>query len=227
MTLATKIDNVFAGTVTERWPGKPSSAIGKQPVSQRASIAMDGLTVDQQADLTVHGGPDKALHHYPADHYVDWRAELGRMDLLPGSFGENLTSTGLTEKTVCIGDIFSLGTSRVQISQGRQPCWKLNAHTGEGRMAFLFQRTGRTGWYYRVLSPGSVAPGDTIELIDRPHPDWSLERVTAARLTRKVDTDDAAVLATMPELAAGWRAAFDKMARGLTQEDTRGRLHTP
>lgn len=227
MILATEIETVFAGTVTERWPGKPPLAIVKHPVLERASIAMDGLTVDYQADLTVHGGPDKALHHYPADHYAAWRAELGRMDLLPGSFGENLTTTGLTEKTVCIGDIFSLGTARVQVSQGRQPCWKLNAHTGEGRMAYLFQKTGRTGWYYRVLLSGSVAPGDTIALIDGPHPDWSVEQVTAARLTRKVNADDSAVLAIMPELAAGWRAAFEKMARGLTQEDTRGRLHTP
>jgi len=227
MTLSTGIRDVFVGTVTERWPGKPPSAIGKVPVSGRVSIAMDGLTVDEQADLKVHGGPDKALHHYPADHYPAWRAELGREDLLPGSFGENLTTTGLTEKTVCIGDLFSLGTAKIQVSQGRQPCWKLNAHVGEARMAYLFQRTGRTGWYYRVLSPGSVAPGDTLSLIERRHPDWSVERVTAARLTNKLRPEEAAILASMPELARGWQTAFEKMASGVATEDKRSRLNHP
>ena len=227
MNVLSVIDNVFAGTVKERWPGKPPSAIGKQPVSGRVSIATLGLNVDEQADLKVHGGPDKALHHYPADHYVAWHAELRREDLHPGSFGENLTTTGLTEKTVCIGDIFRLGTAEIQVSQGRQPCWKLNAHVGEARMAYLFQKTGRTGWYYRVLSPGAVAPGDTLSLIERLHPNWSVERVTAARLTRKVRPEEAASLASLPELATGWRTAFEKMASGVATEDTRSRLNHP
>ncbi|MEQ8897302.1 MAG: MOSC domain-containing protein [Roseovarius sp.] len=227
MTLSSEIANVFAGAAQERWPGKPPSAIGKQPVTGRVSIGTLGLTVDEQADLKVHGGPDKALHHYPADHYAIWRAELGREDLHPGSFGENLTTTGLTEKTVCIGDIFTLGTAEIQVSQGRQPCWKLNAHVDEARMAYLFQKTGRTGWYYRVLSPGAVAPGDTLSLLERLHPDWSVERVTAARLTRKVSPEEAAIMAALPELAKGWRTAFEKMASGVTTEDTSSRLIHP
>ena len=227
MNISAEITGVFAGTVREHWPGKPLSAIVKQPVLGRASIVTLGLTADEQADLKVHGGPDKALHHYPADHYAAWRAELGREDLFPGTFGENLTTSGLTEDSVCIGDIFSLGTARVQVSQGRQPCWKLNAHVGEAKMALLFQKTGRTGWYYRVLSPGSVASGDTLSLIQRLHPDWSVRRVTAARLTRKVRPEEAAILAGLPELAKGWRTAFEKMASGIATEDTRSRLDPP
>jgi len=221
------IENVFAGVVEDRWPGKPPSAIAKQPVSGRVEVAEHGLTVDAQADPKVHGGPDKALHHYPADHYAAWRRELGREDLLPGSFGENIATTGLTENTVCIGDIYSFGSARVQVSQGRQPCWKLDAHTGEDQMAFLFQKTGRTGWYYRVLSAGSVEQGDTMTLVDRAHPGWSVQRVTAARLTRNVPPADAAILANLPELAKGWRAAFEKMAQGGLKEDTRMRLRSP
>lgn len=185
------------------------------------------ITADTQADLNVHGSPDKALYHYPADHYATWCKELSRDDLFPGSFGENLATTGLTEKTVCIGDIFSLGSASVQVSQGRQPCWKLNAHTGEDRMAFLFQKTGRTGWYHRVLSAGSIDPGDTMTLTNRIYPDWSVERVTTARLTRRVHPADAATMATLPELAQGWRAAFEKMASGALNEDKQLRLRTP
>ncbi|MEQ8291159.1 MAG: MOSC domain-containing protein [Roseovarius sp.] len=218
------IENVFAGTVKERWSGKPPSAIGKQPVPGRAQIAMLGLTVDQQADLEVHGGPDKALHHYPADHYAAWRTELGREDLLPGSYGENLSTNGLTEKTVCIGDVFRVGTAEVQVSQGRQPCWKLNAHVGETKLAHLFQKTGRTGWYYRVLLPGEVAAGGSLSLIERLHPDWSVERVTAARLTREVRPEEAAILARLSGMAERWRKAFEKMADGDATEDTRSRL---
>ncbi|EPX79480.1 MOSC domain-containing protein [Litoreibacter arenae] len=227
MTVSVAIESVFAGAVEERWPGKPPSAIAKHPVSGRIKVAELGITVDAQADLNVHGGPDKALHHYPGEHYAIWRKELSRDDLGPGSFGENLSTTGLTEKTVCIGDIFSLGSVRLQVSQGRQPCWKLNAHTGEEQMAYLFQKTGRTGWYYRVLSTGTIGPDDVMTLTDRPHPDWSVARVTAARLTGKVSPADAATLANLPELPRRWRNAFEKMANEVLNEDTRSRLQTP
>ncbi|MBY6142225.1 MOSC domain-containing protein [Leisingera daeponensis] len=227
MTLSIPVVGIFAGAVEHRWPEKPPSAIGKQPVTGRVEIGEAGLTCDAQADLTVHGGPDKALHHYPADHYPAWSGELNREDLLPGAFGENLATTGLTEDTVCIGDVFTLGTAKVQISQGRQPCWKLNAHTGNSRMAWLFQKTGRTGWYYRILSTGTIQAGDIMTLTGRPHPAWTVRRVTAARLTRKVDPANAAELAVLPELADGWRAAFSKMAEGDSKENTRVRLQTP
>ncbi len=227
MTLLTSIDGIFAGSVEHLWPGKPPSAIGKRPVFGRVEICETGLTDDAQADLTVHGGPDKALHHYPADHYAAWREEMNRSDLLPGSYGENIAAIGLTEDKVCIGDVFTLGTATVQISQGRQPCWKLNAHIGDDRMAWRFQKTGRTGWYYRVLSIGTVQLGDAIVLEHRPNPTWTVERVTAARLTRKVGTVDAAELAALPELAVGWRQAFAKIAKGDFNENTRARVQAP
>lgn len=227
MSVFVTVDDVFAGQVEQRWPGKPPSAIRKQPVSERVEVSEMGITIDAQADLKVHGGAQKAIHHYPADHYPVWRKDLGRADLAPGSFGENLSTTGLTERTVCIGDIFSLGSASLQICQGRQPCWKLNAHTGEDQMAYLFQKTGWTGWYYRVLKTGWFAAGDVLTLTDRMHPDWSVERVTAARLTRKIIPDDAETLANLPELATGWRKAFAKMAQGTFSEDTGPRLNAP
>ncbi len=146
---------------------------------------------------------------------------------MPGSFGENLASVGLTEDQVCIGDVFTLGTATVHISQGRQPCWKLNAHIGDDRMAWRSQKMGRTGWYYRVLSTGTVQTGDVIALADRPNPTWTVQRVTAARLTRRVDAADAAELSTLPELAQGWREAFLRMSEGDKTENTTTRLQAP
>lgn len=225
MTAPVVVTGLFAGQVQDRWSGKPPSAIGKRPVTGRVAVTDAGLANDAQADLSVHGGPDKALHHYPGEHYVAWRHGLGRSDLEPGGVGENLSTTGLTEDAVCIGDVFALGTARVQISQGRQPCWKLNAHTGDDRMAWRFQTTGRTGWYYRVLSPGEAGIGDEIALIERPCPDWSVAEVTRARLTRRVSRNDALTLSGLPELAVGWREAFARFAEGDRQEDTTKRLH--
>ena len=224
MTLSATIDDLFIGSVEERWPGRPPSAIGKRATADLLEITPTGFARDRQADLDVHGGTEKALHHYPGDHYPGWRRELDRDDLRPGGFGENISTVGLTEETVCIGDVLTLGTARVQVSQGRQPCWKLAAHTREERMPYLFQKTGRTGWYYRVLEPGHLRAGDNIALAERPHPDWKVLRVTRARLTRRISRSDATVLADMPELYPGWRAAFARMAEGTAGEDTSARL---
>ena len=130
----------------------------------------------------------------------------------------------MTEDSLCVGDILQLGTARVQISQGRQPCWKVSEHTGNKRMAYKFQATGRTGWYYRVLDRGEAGAGDQITLLERPQPDWSVRRVTLARLTRKVTAAEAETLAVLPELADGWRSAFAKMAGGDLTEDQSKRL---
>ena len=224
-TLETRVDGLFAGRVETRWDGKAPSAIGKIAVHSAVDVTETGLAVDAQADLAVHGGPEKALHHYPGDHYPAWVAE-GRMaaGTEPAAFGENITTVGATERDVCIGDVFRLGTALVQISQGRQPCWKLNAHTGRNDMAAAFQKTGRTGWYYRVLETGRLGRGDTMRLIERPCPEWSVFRVTRARLTKRIDAADAAILAALPELAEGWRGAFARMAQGLRAEDTSSRL---
>ena len=222
--LSATIDGLFIGTVEERWPGRPASAIGKHATPDRLEITWTGFVRDAQADLAVHGGPEKAIHHYPGDHYPAWRTELGREDLVPGGFGENVSTLGLTEDNLCIGDILSLGTATVQVSQGRQPCWKLSAHTGDERMAFLFQKTLRTGWYFRVLDPGHVQRGDRIVLVERRNPGWTVKRVTQARLTRRIGHADAAILAGMPDLYVGWREAFGRMADGNGREDTTARL---
>ncbi|MEJ8473200.1 MOSC domain-containing protein [Roseibium algae] len=219
------VGGLFCGSVAELWPGRPTSGIQKDPVSGPQHLGLEGFDRDAQADLSVHGGPDKALHHYPAEHYLLWQAEgLMEAGTQPAAFGENISTEGMTEETACIGDIFTLGSATVQISQGRQPCWKLNAHTGHDTMAYLFQKTGRTGWYYRVLVPGKVEVGDPLTLLERLHPDLSVEMVTRARLTKKIASADAVRLSEIPELAENWRAAFGKMAAGNLNENTSARL---
>lgn len=224
-TLSARINGLFLGQVQNRWDGQPPSAIAKVAASGPQRIDELGFLQDAQADPEHHGGAEKAIHHYAADHYAAWIAE-GEIPpgTEPAAFGENIAGFGLTEETLCIGDILNLGTAVVQISQGRQPCWKVSRHTENARMAYLFQKTGRTGWYYRVLEHGQAEVGDLVHLRARPQPEWSVKRVTAARLTRRVSEQDAATLATMTELAGGWRAAFAKMAAGDRSEDTSKRL---
>ena len=225
MNLTARINGLFLGKIEDRWEGRPPSAIGKTAANWSCVIEEFGFTEDAQADLENHGGHDKAIHHYPADHYESWISE-GEIPkgTVPAAFGENISTRGLTEENLCIGDILILGGATVLISQCRQPCWKVSEHTKNKKMAYLFQKTQRTGWYYRILDPGVAGVGDTIRVVERTQPGWTVARVTASRLTRRVSTSDAELLARMPELAEGWRVAFAKMASGDRNEDTSKRL---
>ncbi len=218
------VEGLFVGKVERLWQGKAASAINKKSVKGSQPVGKLGFLTDAQADLKVHGGVDKAIHHYPAEHYAEWQAE-GEIagDVAPAAFGENISSMGIVESDLCIGDVFRVGTALVQVSQGRQPCWKLNSHTGNPKMAFRFQETGRTGWYYRVLESGRVQRGDAICLLERPHEQWTIHRVTTARLTRRIEKADALILSGMPELAENWRDAFARFAEGVKKENTSGR----
>ena len=223
--LETMVDGLFVGTPQSLWEGRAPSAIAKIAADGRREIGPVGFVDDAQADMEVHGGVDKAIHHYATDHYASWiEEEQLPPETVPAAFGENIASLGMTEETLCIGDILQLGSAVVQISQGRQPCWKINMHRDNPRMAFLFQKTGRTGWYYRVLETGFVEAGDRITLLERPEPSWTVKMVTQARLTKRVSKEDAERLAELAVLAEGWREAFAKMAKGNRKEDTRARL---
>ncbi|MEM7221970.1 MAG: MOSC domain-containing protein [Pseudomonadota bacterium] len=225
-TLAAEITALFVGKVEDRWPGKAPSAIGKRATEAVLRLEENGFLEDSQADLTVHGGPEKAVHHYAAEHMAHWRRIFPEKaaQFLPGCFGENISTIGLNEQNLCLGDVLTMGSARVQITQGRQPCWKLSAHTGIEQMAARFQLSGRTGWYYRVLESGEVQAGDQLRLAERPHPDWPLERVIKARFDPRLDPDDARALAGLPALSESWRAAFRKKQERAFKEDTRARL---
>lgn len=202
------------------------SAIAKTPVTSRLRLGAEGLTGDFQADRRVHGGAEKAVHHYPFDHYAAWRADLGELPLLaaPGAFGENVSTAGMTEDDVAVGDIFRLGGALIQVSQGRQPCWKLNHRFGVPDMARRVQGTGRTGWYYRVLQPGEVAPGDDLLLIDRLAPEWTLRRLWRAMYVDRLNRPELEGIAALAVLADGWRRRAQRRLDSGRIEDWRPRL---
>ena len=147
------------------------------------------------------------MHHYAFDHYAAWRDDLGALPLLqtPGAFGENISTRGLTEADVCLGDRFALGDALLEISQGRQPCWKLNLKFDRPDMACLVQKTGRTGWYYRVLKSGRIEPGSTLDLVERPHPHWTIARLNAVIASRSLAHDELSEMAALSVLAESWR----------------------
>lgn len=202
------------------------SAIDKSPATLALHLAADGFQGDEQADRRVHGGPEKAVHHYPRDHYRIWQAELGPLPVLgrPGAFGENISASGLTEEDVAVGDIFRLGGALVQVSQGRQPCWKLNHRFGVTDMARRVQGTGRTGWYYRVLQPGTVEPDAELQLIDRLAADWSLKRLWHVMYVDRLNREALEQIAALEVLADGWRRYATRRLESGRVEDWRPRL---
>ncbi len=202
------------------------SAIAKAPVDGPVLITLVGLAGDEQADLKNHGGPEKAVHHYPHDHYGPWGQTLGPHPLLGslGAFGENISTSGLTEAEVCVGDIFRLGSALLQVSQGRQPCWKLGVRFGRPTLPREVQETGRTGWYYRVLEEGTAQTGDALSLVDRPRPDWPLTRLIRLFYVDKHDWDGLLQMSELPELNEGWRATARRRLDTRTVEDWSGRL---
>lgn len=214
------------------------SGIAKTAQAGPVRLYAGGFEGDEQGDRIYHGGPEKAVHHYPSEHYALWR---GRFPLSPvaldaGAFGENFSTTGMTERDVCIGDIYRVGTARagtalLQVSQGRQPCWKLNRRLAHPEAAFIVQQSGATGWYYRVLEAGSVARGDRLDLLERPCPDWPLARLIRALFPGDADMADMAdmraewhLAAALEPLSANWRQTFLRRAETGLIEDWGRRL---
>lgn len=180
----------------------------KQPITGPVWLGRTNLVGDGQADRVNHGGPDKAVCAYPADHFQFWAQELGRPDLPGGAFGENFTVAGLTEPDGCVGDVWTVGGAAVEVSQPRQPCWKLARRWGRKDLALRVIATGRTGWYFRVRAEGWVEAGQPLTLADRPHPAWPVSRANDVMHHRKADRAAAAELAAVPPLAASWRDAL-------------------
>ena len=202
------------------------SGIAKTAVDGPLDLGPEGFAGDEQADLRVHGGVEKAVHHYPFDHYPLWRGELGSLPVLEsaGGFGENISTTGLTEETVAVGDVFRLGTALVQVSQGRQPCWKLNKRFGVSDMSRRVQQSGRTGWYYRVLEPGEVIPGDALVLVDRTAPDWPLRRLWHVLYVDRMNREALEGIAGLDVLAESWRKLAVRRLESGRVEDWSKRL---
>jgi MOSC domain-containing protein YiiM len=209
------IDALLTGKARRFGAKGEASAIDKRAVEGRRAVGALGIAGDEQADLSVHGGPDKAIHHYPRNHYGWWAETIGDHALLQdaGAFGENISTSGLTESAACIGDRYRLGSALVEISQGRQPCWKLGHRFGIATLPATVVTSRRGGWYYRVIEDGAVGAGDALELMERPLPDWSVERVFHLLIGGAGKREPAALraLAAMDLLAANWRARAEKL----------------
>ena len=149
------------------WQGRQvRTGIFKTPVAGPVAVAADNLAGDGQADLRVHGGPNKAVYAYPHEHYAYWQAQPLRVPLTPGVFGENLTTQGLLENQVQLGDCFRVGTAVLLAAQPRMPCFKLGLRFDDAGMLARFQAAGRSGIYFRVREPGVVQAGDPIVLLE-------------------------------------------------------------
>lgn len=221
------IHTMYAAELSALGPGKVPSGIFKRAVPSPWTIGVTGLAGDHQGDPVHHGGREKALHHYPFEHYARWhheRPELIAADAVPPLFGENISTTGMSEETVCVGDVYRLGSALLQVSQGRQPCWKLNLKFGAPDMAYQVQATGRTGWYYRVMEAGEVTPGEAFELQDRPQPDWPLRRIISAIFGRSLDIAEMEGIAGLGELAQSWRTLAERRIRSRAVESWSARL---
>jgi MOSC domain-containing protein YiiM len=192
------------------WRGDPPwrkrlSAIFKEPVAGAVWLGALGLEGDRQVDRKYHGGVDRAVNVYSADHFPDWRVRLDRPDLANGAFGENFTVAGLDEQAVCIGDSYAIGEVVVRVTQPREPCWKLARKLDVKDLVVQVEQLRRTGWYLRVLQEGRVEAGMTLALLERPHPEWTIARAYATTRARATDPEAAAILAACPALAADWR----------------------
>ncbi len=195
----------------------------KEPVDGFRRVTRLGIEGDGQADLVNHGGPDKAINAYPAEHYAGWAEEL-RLTLPAGAFGENFTTCGLTEADVCVGDVFRAGDLILQVSQPRQPCWKLSRRWRIRELAARVERTGKTGWYFRVLAVGAIQAGEALELIERLAPHWSIAAANDVMHHRKDDRAAALHLASCAALSASWKSSLTRRATS-GDADARLRLH--
>lgn len=223
---AARVRSVLIGRVHAL--GSTVSGIDKRPVSGPQRVQPLGLAGDQQADLRVHGGQDKAVLCYAWSHYAHWRGLLPDQPLLaaPGAFGENLSLDGIDEHAVCIGDHWRIGSATLVVTQGRQPCFKLNLRFGLADMAARVQASLRAGWYLRVAGAGQVEAGDACTLIERPHPEHSIARLLALIRDRETRPEPLARVLALP-LTPSWRRLLEQRQRSGQSEDWQPRLQGP
>jgi len=224
MTAPRVLSVSVGGVQSLRWHGRAvPSGIAKVPVSGPVAVGKRGVVGDEQGDRRNHGGPDKAILAYPDEHYQAWGDDLGTRGV--PSFGENLTITGLLETGAVIGSVYNIGTATVQVSQPRRPCFKLAAFHGIDDLAVVTQRTGRTGFYLRVLVPGRISSGNVMMLQHAPR-----HGITVAEVHRvlNIDRGDVPAIRRLLDepgvLPQSWSTLLRKRLAGRRESDSR-RLH--
>jgi MOSC domain-containing protein YiiM len=201
------------------WKGRTvSTGIFKEPVGGRIKVRRLNLDGDRQADLTVHGGPEKAIYVYPAEHYRYWREEFPEMELPWGMFGENLTVEGLLEKDAHIGDQFQIGSAKVMVVQPRLPCYKLGLKFRRDDILKRFLRSGRSGFYLSVLEEGDVAAGDPISLLQADEMQIPVTEITRLYQDRKSDPQAMRRLIQVKALPEDWREYFAELLENLSED---------
>lgn len=209
--MKSRIDQIFTGRVKLMLPDGEPSGIFKSAVDGPQHLGTNGLEGDEQADLRYHGGPEKALHQYPAEHYALLAQEWPQCASLlkPGVLGENISTLGMTEHDVCIGDVFGMGEARIQLSQPRSPCWKIDRRLRVDGASRFVEAAGVTGWYYRVLDEGRLCAGDEIVLLERPNPWLTLVHYWDTVMAHRPDP------VALRQIAAAAGLATDKAQRWL------------
>lgn len=220
--IRTEGDSESPHSMNRRW----TTAFYKLSVPGPVQLHPLGVDQDEIADRKHHGGVDKAVLGYAAEHYSAWAAELSPSDFLEpecsecgyeafgfGAFAENLTISGQTEASVCIGDRYQVGVDEataviLEVSQPREPCWKISRRWKNKTLTKQVGKTGRTGWYFRVLRAGDVDVGDSFALLDRPHPRWTIARANDILMGREPDRYAVGELMAIPELSSSWKKSL-------------------
>jgi MOSC domain-containing protein YiiM len=207
-----KLLSVSVGLPREiEWKGKlVRTSIFKAPVPGRVRVSQLNLEGDQQSDLSVHGGIDKAVYAYPSEHYSFWRKELPGMDLSWGVFGENLTTEGLLEEAVHIGDRFRVGSAEFAVTQPRMPCFKLGIRFDRPDIVKRFLQSGRSGFYFAVLKEGEVTAGDSIELLKRDEHGVAVADIVNLYGRDAANQELLRRVSELPSLPESWRDYFRK-----------------
>jgi MOSC domain-containing protein YiiM len=199
--------SIHVGKIAPLGPDGTPSAFIKHSVDRSVQITNLGIEGDEQADLAVHGGLDKAVYGYSSDNYSAWQIQYPQHSsvLVPGGFGENLCIEGMREADLCIGDVHRIRSVRLQVCQPRQPCFKLALRFADKTVPRAMVRSGRAGWYYRVIEGGEIGPHDDVHLDERPNPDFSFARfvevISHGRATRR----ELERMLVMKGLASQWR----------------------
>jgi len=215
--ISTLVDALLIGGPKPFGADGTQSAMARERAVGPIILRKEGLDGDRVADTKLHGGPDKALHLYPAEHYPFWIAKLEGHDLLnhAGAFGENISASGLTEDKVKIGDVFRIGEALVEISHGRQPCWKIDHRFEMHGLSREVIRTGKCGLYFRVLEEGAVEAGDVVEQFLAADHDWTVARVFKLLIggghREEGAAEDLRQLAELETLASVWRERAAKL----------------
>jgi MOSC domain-containing protein YiiM len=197
--------------------GQPvSTGIFKEPVAGRVMLRTLNLDGDRQADLSVHGGPTKAVYGYPSEHYDFWKRELPEMNLPWGMFGENLTTEGLLETELNIGDKLRLGTARIMVTEPRMPCYKLGLKFGRADIIKRFMQSERSGFYFAVLEQGEVGAGDQFELIEQDNHGVRVSDITRLYARDKENVSLLQRAIQVEALPEGWRSYFQNQLERLT-----------